>query len=411
VGYLRKKDKKLKRFIGFDESVRILKDSFSEEAGSEQVFLDDALGRVLSEDIVTNDNSPEYETSGMDGYAIKYEDQKKGKIKIIDKLPAGTANSVEVAEGTCIKTFTGSLISKGADTLIPIENVEVEGDYIIIKEIVPKGFSIRPIGENYKKGETLIKKGTLIGYAEIGVMAGLNKVKVSIKRKPIVSVLATGSEILELGEAQTNISQIRSTNHYTIEAIAKKAGAKTFNMGVVGDDMENIKKVILNALEFSDIVITTGGVSVGDYDFVKDALKSIEAHTLISGVVIKPGMHIRVVKVGKKYIFALPGFPYSSAVTTHLYIVPLIKRMFGVDDSYDIVYAEMEEEYKKRSKKSEFTAVNLRYDKDGYKVNLKGKKSGTSAILTNMLDNAALLWIDESEDNLNKGDIAKVIRV
>jgi len=401
----------MKKFMGFNESIRVLKEAFDEEVGCEQLFLGDVLGRVLGEDIVAKDNSPEFETSGMDGYAIKYKDQKKGKIKIIDKLPAGTANSVEVKEGTCIKTFTGSLISQGADTLIPIENVEVEGDYIIIKEEVPKGFSVRPVGENYKKGETLIKKGTLIGYAEIGVMAGLNKVKVAVKREPIVSVLATGSEILELGEIQTNISQIRSTNHYTIEAIMKKAGAKTHNMGVVGDDLESIKKAILNALEFSDIVITTGGVSVGDYDFVKEAVDSIEAEVLISGVVIKPGMHIRVVKVGKKYIFALPGFPYSSAVTTHLYIVPLIKRMLGMDDRYDVVQAKMSEDYKKKSKKSEFAAVNLRYDKDGYKVDLKGKRSGTSAILTNMLNNAALLWIGEHEGNLKKGDIAKVIRV
>ncbi len=401
----------MKKFMGFNESIRVLKEAFGEEVGCEQLFLGEAFGRVLGEDIVAKDNSPEFETSGMDGYAIKYEDQKKGKIKIIDKLPAGTANSVEVKEGTCIKTFTGSLISKGADTLIPIENVEVEGDYIVIKEEVPKGFSVRPVGENYKKGEILIKKGTLIDYAQIGVMAGLNKVKVAVKREPIVSVLATGSEILELGEARTNISQIRSTNHYTIEAITKKAGAKTHNMGVVGDDLDRIKKAILNALEFSDIVITTGGVSVGDYDFVKEAVDSIEAEALISGVVIKPGMHIRVVKVGKKYIFALPGFPYSSAVTTHLYVVPLIKRMLGMDDNYDVVYAKMDEDYKKRSKKSEFTAVNLRYDKDGYKVDLKGKKSGTSAILTNMLNSAALLWIDENEGNLKKGDIAKVIRI
>ncbi|NPA73511.1 MAG: molybdopterin molybdotransferase MoeA [Epsilonproteobacteria bacterium] len=401
----------MKRFISFKESIKILKDAFNEEVSSEQLFLSESLGRVLANDIVAKSNSPEYETSGMDGYAIRYEDQDDGKIKIIDKLPAGTANSVEVTKGTCIKTFTGSLMSKGADTLIPIENVEVEGDYIIIKEKVPKGYSVRPVGENYKKGEVLIKKGTVIEFGEIGVMAGLNIIKVEVKREPVVSVLATGSEILELGEEQTNISQIRSTNHYTIEAIVKKAGAKTHNLGVVGDDLDSIKKAILNALEFSDIVITTGGVSVGDYDFVKDALNTIEAEVLISGVVIKPGMHIRVIRVGKKYIFALPGFPYSSAVTTILYVIPLIKRMLGLDDSYDIVYAKMREDYKKRSKKSEFVAVNLTYDKDGYSVDLKGKKVGTSAILTNLLNKPAFLWIEVDEGDLKKGDTARIIRV
>ena len=239
----------VKRFISFDESVKAIEDVFNEEVGSEQVFLSESFGRVLSEDIIAGNNSPEYETSGMDGYAIKYEDQKLGVIKILGDLPAGSENKTEIRNGECIKTFTGSLISKGADTLIPIENVETEGDRIIIKEKVPKGFSVREIGENYKKSEILIKKGTFIEYAQIGVMA--------------------------------------------------------------------------------------------------------------------------------------------------VYIV----------------YAKMDEDYRKKSKKSEFTAVNLKYDKDGYRVNLKSKKSGTSAILTNMLDNAALLWIDENEGDLNKGDIAKVIRI
>jgi len=401
----------LGKFISFKKSQEILEKAFCEETAQEQLFLNESLDRVLSKDIIARENSPKYETSGMDGYAIRYEDQDLRKIQIIDKLPAGTANTVEISKGTCIKTFTGSLMSKGSDTLIPIENVEVEDNYIIIKEKVPKGFSIRPVGENYKKGEVLIKKGTIVGYAEIGVMAGLNMVKVPVKRKPVVSVLATGSEILELGEEQTNISQIRSTNHYTIEAITKKAGAQTHNMGVIKDDMQNIKKAILNALEFSDIVITTGGVSVGDYDFVKDAISSIEVKDLIAGVVIKPGMHIKVAKVGKKYIFALPGFPYSSAVTTFLYIVPLIKRMQGLSGKLDIVQAKMGEDYKKRSKKSEFTAVNLVLKKDGFSVNLEGKKTGTSAILTNMLENCSLLWIEENDGDLKAGEYVRVIRL
>ncbi len=399
------------KFISFEESQNILKKAFCEELGEEQLFLNESLGRVLSQDIIAKNNSPEYETSGMDGYAIKYEDQNLKKIQIVDKLPAGTANSTQVTNATCIKTFTGSLMSKGSDTLIPIENVEVDGEYIVIRQKVPKGFSVRPVGENYKKDEILIKKGTIVGYAEIGVMAGLNMVKVPVMRKPVVSVLATGSEILELGEKQTNISQIRSTNHYTIEAIAKKVGARTHNMGVVGDDMQSIKKAILNALEFSDIVITTGGVSVGDYDFVKDAVKSIEVEELIAGVVIKPGMHIKIAKVGKKYIFALPGFPYSSAVTTFLYIVPLIKMMQGLSGKLDIVQAKMKKEYKKRSKKSEFTAVNLKYTQNGFEVDLEGKKVGTSAILTNMLNECSLLWIKENDGDLKAGDIARVIRL
>ena len=397
------------KFERFENTQEALKKSIDMELPSENLFLIDALGRILATDIVAKQNNPMFETASMDGYAIRAEDQGLGELKIIDFLPAGSYKGNLVTKGVCVKTFTGSLMSEGSDTLIPIENVEVVGDKIKIVTPVAKGFSSRPIGENYKEGEALIKKGIKVGYAQIGVLAELGYVQIPVFVKPRISVIATGSEILDFGEAQENISQIRSSNHITIEAILKKAGADAIRYGIVKDDKEEIKEKISQALRSSDIVVTTGGVSVGDYDFVKDILGDMKPEYIVNGSFIKPGRHIKIVKIGHKYIFALPGFPYSSSVGTFLYVLPLLRALSGRDFKIPTIKAYIDEGYKKRSKYKEFTACNL-FFKDGKAVvNLDGKKTGSSAILNNMLDDAALLCIDEETKELKKDDLVEVV--
>ncbi len=396
-------------FITYQESIKRLKDSIKEKKMSEKVFLSNSLGRVLAEDIIASFNSPSYPTSAMDGYAIRYEDQKLKKLKIIDRLPAGEDKKQIIKSGEAIKTFTGSLMSEGSDTLIPIENVKVEGDYIIINEPVKKGFSVREIGENFKKDEVLIKNGTYISYPQIGVMASLNISQIEVYQKPRVAIIATGSEIIDVGEERSNNAQIVSSNHFTLEALAKENGAEVFRTSIIGDDKEKIKEIILNSLEVSDIVVTTGGVSVGDYDFVKEVLKEFEPKYIINGVKIKPGQHIKVVKIGKKYIFALPGFPYSSTITFMLYVLPLIKAMQGLSPKLTTIKAKLKENYKKKSKKEEFVACNYYIENGEFFVDFKCKKSGTSAILTNMLGDIAILHIGIDEEDKKEGEFVDII--
>ncbi len=397
------------KFKKYEDTLKALKDSIDTTFAKEKVFLSESLGRILAQDIVSEVDNPQFETASMDGYAIRAEDQELGELKIIDYLPAGSYKGNLVTKGTCVKTFTGSLMSEGSDTLLPIENVEVIGDKIRVIKSVPKGFSSRPIGENYKKGEVLIKKGTKIRYAQIGVMAELGLVQVSVFIKPRVSILATGSEILDFGEQKENISQIRSSNHVTIEAILREFGASTMRLGIAKDDKQKIKESMVEALRNSDILVTTGGVSVGDYDFVKEVLGDMDPQYIVDGAFIKPGRHIKIVKIGYKYIFALPGFPYSSSVGTFLYVLPLIRAMQAGEFDTKIIKAYIDEDYKKRSKYKEFTACNLVLKDGRVTVNLNGKKTGSSAILNNMLDNAALLCVDEETKELKKGDIVEVI--
>jgi len=398
-------------FITYEESIQKLKESFTTTKPKKKVFLSDALGKILATDIVADCNSPEFPTSAMDGYAIKFDDQVLGRLRIVGDLPAGKFSAEEVVGGHCIKTFTGSLMSEGTDTLIPIENVEVDGDEIIIKEEVEQGFSVRPVGENFKKDEILIKKGSKIGFAEIGVLASLNIPQIEVYKKPRVAIISTGSEILDVGEKQTNPSQIRSSNQFTLEAIANSAGANTTRAPLAKDEKESIQECILTMLEDNDIVVTTGGVSVGDYDFVKDIIADFEPRYITKGVILKPGQHIKIVKIGKKYIFALPGFPYSSAVTFILYVLPLIYHLEGKDTKLPTVQAKLMKNYKKKSHKTEFVAANLSYVDGEYQVNFDGKKSGSSAILTNMLGDIGLIHVPQEAADLHFGDLVEVINL
>ena len=400
----------MKKLISYEQTLNIIDSIESTIQATQKLYISDTLGRVLAKDIVAQENSPAFETSGMDGYAIKHEDLQLGKLKIADFNPAGTVIESEVTTSTCIKTFTGSLMPKGSDTLIPIENVTVEGEYIIINETVPKGFAVREIGENYKENEILITKGTTIDFAHIGVMASLNIVQVEVFQKPRLAVASTGSEILDVGEVQTNDSQIRSSNHLTVEALAKKHGCEVNQMGIVKDDKESITNLLKTAMESSDIVVTTGGVSVGDYDYVKDIIKDeLACEVLFQGVNIKPGLHILFAKKGDKYIIGLPGFAYSSTVTFLLYVLPLLFKFKGSNESLPIVDAIIDENYPKKAPKTIFSACNVTFKDGNYHVDFEGKKNGTSAILTNMLGNPGLLIQEEISENLTKGDKVKVI--
>ena len=400
----------MRNFISYNKSLEIINNIAFDKIPTQKLFITNAVGRVLAKDIVADHNSPEFPTSGMDGYAIKFEDISNDFIEIIDKNPAGFVVEKSVENGSCIKTFTGSLMPKGSDTLVPIENVEVHKNKIKIIKPVPFGFAVRNIGENYKKDEVLIKKGTIIGFSEVGVMASLNIPQVDVFLNPTIAVASTGSEILDLGVTQTNDSQIRSSNHLTLEALFRSNGAQVLQMGPIIDDIDTITNFFESSLKKADIVVTTGGVSVGDYDFVQDVIKDkLKAEVLFHGVTLKPGMHILLAIKDSKIIIALPGFAYSSTVCAILYVLPLIYKFRDSKESLPIVKARITQDFPRKMKKTIFTACNVNYINDEYVIDFKDKKQGTSAILTNMLESPALLIQSEDSDDIKSGDLVDIL--
>ena len=375
----------------------------------ERVALNASIGRVLFEDIIAEFNDPQFPTASMDGYALKHADIKKGVLSVLGDNPAGHDEIRVIHSGECIKTFTGSMMPEGADTLLQIENVDFKDGTITINEGVPLGSSVRPIGEGYKSGDVLIKKGTKIGFAEVGVMAGLNQVMVKVAVRPRVAVIATGSEILDLGENSDNPAQIRSSNNYTLAALFEQAGAEVIQLGTAPDNRDEIMHTFENALANADILVSTGGVSVGDYDFVKDIVPRLGAKVVYKGVGIKPGRHILVAQMESKFILALPGFAYSSTVTAILYALPLIAKMLGKSRPYIQVAAKLQEDFTKRSRFTEFTACNVIIEDGEYFVNFQDKIVGSSAILTNMLNQSALMIAGEEDKFLEAGTFVNVI--
>jgi len=375
----------------------------------ERVPLSSSLGRVLAQDIVAEFNDPQFPTASMDGYAVRYEDLVKGELSVLGDNPAGHDETRTVGEGESIKTFTGSMMPHGADTLIQIENVSYADGKITINETVNKANAVRPVGEGYKSGDVLITRGTKIGFAEIGVMAGLNQVMVKVAIRPRVGVIATGSEILDLGENSDNPAQIRSSNNYTLAALFESAGAQVIQLGTAADDKAEIMNNFETALNAVDILVSTGGVSVGDYDFVKDIVPRLGAEIVYKGVSIKPGRHILVAKRDEKFILALPGFAYSSTVTAILYVLPLIAKMLGKEKAYKTVAAKLSSDFTKRSPFTEFTACNVVVEDGEYFVNFEGKKVGSSAILVNMLNESALMIASVEDKFLEAGTYVNVI--
>ena len=397
----------MKDFMSYADSLKILKDTISAWEKVEKVAITDALDRNIAYDVTAAENYPAKPVSAMDGYAFAFKDGLN-ELELITDLPAGSDKGLHVEGNKCVKTFTGSLMSEGTDTLVPVENVEVSGSKIIIKKSVPKGFAVRAVGESYKKGEILIKKGTRLTYAEIALLAELGVFHVSVFIRPRVAILATGSEIKDLGEPLDSPAQIHSSNHVGIAMQIRKMGAEPILCEIVRDKAELVEKAIINALKSADILVTTGGISMGDYDFVKGALNE-NFSLIIEGAAIKPGRHIRVAKSGDKYIFALPGFPYSAMVMCVLYVRVLINTWFSQEEPK--ITAIMDEDYKKRSPFLEFTAVNLENRDGKIFVNLDGKKLGSSAIVNNLTNEAALLIIPKETEFIAKGEVVEVLKM
>ncbi|WP_173788098.1 molybdopterin molybdotransferase MoeA [Campylobacter lari] len=386
----------------YEDSLKSLKQAINSYEKIEKIALTECLDRILAIDIIALNDHPQFPTSAMDGYAIKFDDQDEN-LKIIGEVPAGKFPNFKLNTKECVKTFTGSLMSEGSDTLVPIEKVQVENDILIIKEKVSKNFAVRKIGESYKKGEILLKKGTKISYSEIALLAELGYFHISVFIKPIIGVLSSGSEIKDLGESLEHPAQIRSSNHIAIANMAKKLGAEARIFPLLKDDMQKTPNVLKQALNACDILVTTGGVSMGDFDFLKQAVKEYEV--ILDKVDVKPGKHIKIAKFEDKFIFALPGFPYSAMVMFNLYVRELLNAWFLQEKDY-VFKAFANTDYKKKSPHLEFVACNVEFKDGKIYANLKGKKEGSSAIINNLNNKAALMI---ANDDIKENDLVDII--
>lgn len=391
--------------MSYEKGLEILLASVLPYEKVEKIALTECLGRILACDISANDDYPAFATASMDGYAVRFAEQENA-LKIIGSVPAGTLPKYSPKENECVKTFTGSLMSTNLDTLVPVENVSVENDTLKINQKVPFGFAVRGVGESYKKGEILLKKGTKLGFSELALLAELGFFHISVFIKPVIGVLSSGDELKDLGESLDNPAQIRSSNHIAIASLARSFGARAIIFPLLKDERHSVKPAIANALESCDILITTGGVSMGDFDFLKAAVREYEL--IIDKLDIKPGRHIKVAKSGKKFILAFPGFPYSSMVAFHLTARQILNSWLCQKNDF-VIKAFLKGAYSKKSPFFEFVACNVEFENGKVCVNLKDKKQGSSAIISNLNQNSALMLVPKECQRLENGDLVSIM--
>ncbi|MBS4235972.1 molybdopterin molybdotransferase MoeA [Campylobacter vulpis] len=391
--------------MSYETSLELLKAHIKPYEKVEKIALTQCLGRILAQNIKAPQNQPEFPISAMDGYALKFDEQDK-PLRVLGTTPAGKMPEFKVESGTCVKTFTGSLMSEGSDTLVPVENVELKEGQIYIKEAIKKGFAVRKVGESYQKGELLLAKGTKLDYSEIALLAELGFFHISVFVRPVVGVLSSGSEIKDLGEALENPAQIRSSNHIALANLAQKLGCETRVFPLLKDEAKLTQSTLENALKTCDILITTGGVSMGDFDFLKKAVREYEV--IIDKVDIKPGRHIKIAQFEEKFILALPGFPYSAMVMFNLYARELLNAWLLQPKDY-VCKAFLQGVYKRKSPHLEFVACNVEFQNGRIVANLKGKKEGSSAIINNLNHKAALMIVPKESEKLESGDLVDII--
>ncbi|CAM2870585.1 molybdopterin molybdotransferase MoeA [Helicobacter burdigaliensis] len=372
--------------IEFFEALEILQKSIVKEVGKERVILSDSLFRVLAQDIFAPCDMPKIPLSSMDGYAINSKFCKVKEFKLLkEDNPAGNCEipTLSLEAPYAIKTFTGAAIPKNADILVPIEKVEILGESIRIIECTQIGEFIRGVGANYKKGEKLLSKGTLINANHIGLLASLNQVFIEVYEKPKVGILVSGDEILELGEEGSGLNQIYNANGHLLSAKIKEYGGIAKLYPILKDDKNLIEKSLEDALNSCDLVVSTGGASVGDYDFIAKIAQEREEEVVFKGVKIKPGQHVLYARFFGKHFFGLPGFPNSTLVTFELFVSEILTRMCGYCAKKTKIKVPLGTQIYKKDKRVEFRVCNVVENDGKFSINFEGKKDFLSAILNN----------------------------
>ena len=297
--------------------------------GMEQVVIADALGRILREDVLATYDVPEGDNTAMDGYAVRAEDiaTPPVRLRVIEDLPAGKVATKRVEKGTAIRIMTGALIPDGADTVAHVEITDAGSDLVTVKQSLKRGTNVRKRAEDMHAGDTVLHAGTPIGAAEIGVLASVQKSVVRVGRRPTLAIISTGDEIVDIDRPRS-AGKVVNSNSYSLAALAREAGAVPRMIGIVPDSLEATIAAIESALE-SDFIISSGGVSVGAYDYVKDALDKLGAETKFWQIAMKPGKPVVLSRVREHLYFGLPGNPVSCMVSFILFIGPSVRKAMG----------------------------------------------------------------------------------
>lgn len=377
--------------------------------GAETVPLEQAHRRILAENVRADIDLPPFDRARMDGYAVRSLDVSTAPVtlRVIGEIAAGAQFEQRVNAGEAVKIFTGAPVPAGADAVQKVEVTRANGRAVEILESVAAGQFITPHASEVASGEIVAEAGREIGPAEMAVLASFGYASVKVGRRPRVAVMSTGSELLDVSSKPSG-AQIRNSNSYTLAAYADRAGAIVDMLGTVEDTPEATRNALIRAADNRDIVITSGGVSMGDYDLVKAALKEIGAEIYFDKVIIRPGKPIVFARCGKTFFFGLPGNPVSTSVTFNVFVRPAIRNMQGeASPALPTVSAQLSRIVRDSSSRRSYLPARL-FIEEGRAMVEPLKWGGSSDLVAFMRANS-LIVVREDVHEIAEGELVDVM--
>ncbi len=379
--------------------------------GAERIDLLSALGRVLAEDITAGRDIPPRDNSAMDGYALRAEDIRSASrqnpviLEITEDIPAGSSPKHRIGRGQAARIMTGAPVPAGADAVMKVEETESEGGKARIFASAEKGLDIRLAGEDVKRGERVLPLGTVIRPEEIGMLASLGRSFISVRQRPLVAIISTGEELVEI-DGDPGEGKIVNSNGYALAAQVLECGAVPLQIGIARDNKNDLMAKFAAAAR-ADIIISSGGVSVGDYDLVKDIMQEIGNSMTFWRVAMRPGKPLAFGAIQGKPVFGLPGNPVSSMVSFEQFVRPALLKMMGHRDLFRrTVQAVLKEAVRKKAGLRYFFRVRLCKENGIWTAVSTGEQG--SGILKSMVLADGLMEIPEDLPEVKAGDTVTV---
>jgi len=374
--------------------------SLVKEKENEKLRLENALNRVLAQNIVAKIDVPHFKKSAMDGFAVMAEDTfgasntNPKELPIIERIKIGQVAKKELKSNQCAEIATGAPLPKNADAVLMVEYCEKVDNKIILYKAVTPGENVIDVGSDIKKGSLLLKKGTVLGPRFIGLLASQGTKEILVKKSPKIAYFSTGDEILPI-DGQLEEGKIYDINSFTILGSIKEQGCDALFLGILEDDKELIKQKIEEALEMADFLLLSGGSSLGEEDLTAEAVKEL-GEVLVHGIAVKPGKPVLIGKVKNKLILGLAGYPASALFNFYILVLPMIDRMLGAKRKPRIVKGKITKKIVSTIGRYEFLPVRINEDR------AIPIQKGSSAIAS-LADADGFIEIDENTEVLEKG--------
>jgi len=387
--------------ISVEQAIKIVEKNITATQDFKTIRLENAIGYFLFKDIISSINIPPFHQSAMDGYAISLHNQTN--YKVIDEVKAGDNHIPILKKGEAIRIFTGAPVPETATAVVMQEKVEVENKTITIQSPISKNQNIRPLGEQIKEGEVALKKGTKLNPAAIGFLASLGISEIPVYKKPSIAIVVTGNELAQAGETLV-YGQIYESNAIMLSTALHNLGYDQATIHKVNDDYQNTLTLLNKLINTNDVVLISGGISVGDYDFVGKALQELKVEELFYKVKQKPGKPLFFGKKGTKLIFALPGNPAAALSCFYIYVQMALQKFSGnTNFSQTKIKAISKSNYTKKGDRAQFLKAN--YQNGNVEI-LEGQNS--SMLHTFALANA-FVFVAETTFEIKINDTVEMI--